>query len=96
MKILLFILSLFCLSHAEAASLHALLVVDTIAGETEFMGSVDNMQREVKKIAALTGLTLNGLVFEGWQVQIGNITSEISKLEIEPDDMVLLYFSAHK
>lgn len=93
--ILCFILSFYCISKVEAASFHAILVTDTIAGEVELMGSVDNMQREVKKIAAITGLTLNGLVFEGWQVQIDNVLSEISKLEIQPDDVVLIYFSMH-
>lgn len=93
--ILCFVLTFCCISKVEAASFHAILVTDTVGGEFELMGSVDNMQREVKKIAAITGLTLNGLVFEGWQVQIDNVLSEISKLVIEPDDVVLIYFSMH-
>lgn len=88
-------LSFYCISKVEAASFHAILVTDTVSGEFELMGSVDNMQREVKKIAAVTGLTFNGLVFEGWQVQIDNVLSEVSKLAIEPDDVVLVYFSMH-
>lgn len=87
--------SFYCFCEIEAASFHVILVTDTVGGEFELMGSVDNMQREVKKIAALTGLALNGLVFEGWQVQIDNVLSEVSKLEIEPDDVVLVYFSMH-
>ncbi|MFN0064712.1 MAG: caspase family protein [Chlamydiales bacterium] len=92
---LYFILFLHCTKKVEAASLHALLVSDTVGGEFEFTSSVDYMQREVKKISAITGLTLKGLVFEGWQVQIDNILSEISKLTIEPDDVVLVYFTMH-
>lgn len=90
-----FILTLHSISKVEAASLHAILVADAMGGEFEQMASADFMEREVKKIAAVTGLTLNGLVFEGWQVQIDNVLSEISKLAIEPDDAVLIYFCMH-
>lgn len=93
--ILYFVLTLQSISKLEAASLHAILVTDAVGGEVEQMAAADFMEREVKKIAALTGLTLNGLVFEGWQVQIDNVLSEISKLTIEPDDSVLIYFCMH-
>lgn len=80
---------------AHAATLHAILVGDTIGAEYEFGGNLDAMKREVKKIAALTGLELNACVYEGMQVRKDSIISTIAKLNIQPDDAIILCFNMH-
>jgi hypothetical protein len=93
--VLFCVVTLCSYNRIEAANLHAILVADTVGGEFEFATSIDSMQREIKKIASLTGLSLNGLIFEGMNVRIENVLSEISHLPVEPDDVVIIYFTMH-
>ncbi len=49
-----FILCFYSFTKLEASCLHAILVTDNVSGEFELMACVDDMQREVKKIASIT------------------------------------------
>lgn len=92
--IILFV-NILSITHAHAAILHAILVADSNGAEFEMLSNIDYMKREIKRIAVLTDLELNALAFEGRQVRKENILHHISALDIQPDDIVILYFNLH-
>ncbi|MBA2368695.1 MAG: caspase family protein [Candidatus Protochlamydia sp.] len=93
----LFILcSLFTVS-IEAASFHAILVGDSLNDHdpTGFEGGVDLWKREIKRIAAFTGLELKGFIFEEHHCRINEVISHIKEMEVESDDVIFIYFAIH-
>lgn len=89
--------NLFFTPTLEAASLHVILVGDSLNDQdpTGFEGGVDLWRREAKKIAAYTGLELEGVIFEGHHCRIEHVMRYIEELKIESDDIVILYFAMH-
>ncbi len=81
----------------EGASLHVILVGDSLNDQdpTGFEGGIDLWRREAKKIAAYTGLELEGVIFEGHHCRVEHVMSYIEELKVEPDDIVILYFAMH-
>lgn len=80
-----------------AASLHVILVGDSLNDQdpTGFEGGVDLWRREAKKIAAYTGLELEGVIFEGHHCRVEQVMRYIEELRVESDDIVILYFAMH-
>ncbi|MCE2982378.1 MAG: caspase family protein [Parachlamydia sp.] len=98
-KLLIFITILFSFNYnpIQAASLHAVLVGDSLndSDPTGFDGGVDLWQREVKKIAALSGMDLKGVIFEDENCRIENVLAYVENMKVEDDDMILIYFAVH-
>lgn len=83
---------------AEAATLHAIVVGDTMEGgmvdlSTEF--NLDMIQREMKRIAIYTEMELDMAVFEGYYVTQKNILDYFEQLNVAPDDVIVLTCIAH-
>lgn len=93
---LIIICSLFTVS-IEAASFHAILVGDSLNDHdpSGFEGGVDLWKREIKKIAALTGLELKGFIFEEHHCRVSEVISHIAEMEVETDDVIFIYFAMH-
>jgi hypothetical protein len=84
-------------SYIEAATLHAILIGDTFNQEdsTGFEGGIDLWKRETQRIAALTNLELNGVIFEAHHCRIELIMNYLDDLEVGSQDVILIYFALH-
>jgi Caspase domain len=102
-KISCFFLLFLCLytfaltSKVEAADMHVLLVGDTTDNTLGYAFQLDLnlMHDEVKKISQATGMKLNLSLYSGKQVTTENILDHVDKLDVNPDDVVIIYFSVH-
>jgi hypothetical protein len=102
-KISTYILCLFCLwiailpAQAESATLHALVIGDTMEGSVDVSTecNVDLMQREIIRIALFSGMELDLAIFEGYHVTERNIVNHIKDLNVDPDDLVMFFCFCH-
>jgi hypothetical protein len=80
-----------------ASTLHAFLVVDTSdwALHESFVSDLQQMTHQVQTIVDATGMELNFIKLEDQDVTRENVLQSIANTSVEPDDMVLLYFSSH-
>jgi hypothetical protein len=82
----------------EGATLHAILVADTLEGDLSLMSecSLDMMNRQVKRIASYCDLSLDVACFEGFHALFPeNIKEYMENTDIKPDDIVFLCFFMH-
>ncbi|WP_195155529.1 caspase family protein [Candidatus Protochlamydia phocaeensis] len=81
----------------QAANLHVVLVGDSLnaSDRNGFEASMDLWRREVKRIAAYTGLELHGVIFESFRCRLDEVVQHIEALSIQADDVVILYFAIH-
>lgn len=81
----------------NAASLHAIIVADTldknIGRSVAF--DLENIQAEVRNIAFYTELELKETIFKDDQVLPSQLLQAIDQLEINEDDVIFFYFSGH-
>jgi hypothetical protein len=80
----------------QAAQIHAILVADTISvGGEKMETNIDMMQREMKRIAALTELPVHVAIFEHYETRFSNLVSYIDNLNIDTDDIIIFYINIH-
>lgn len=94
----LFICCSLTVQNTEAATLHAILIGDTMEGgciDASTGSSLDLMQREAKRIAIYTDLDLEMAVFEGYHVSEENILNYIDALEVGRDDLMIFCCYTH-
>jgi hypothetical protein len=91
------LINFFSVVSLNAADLHAILVGDSLndSDRNGFEASIDLWHREVKRIAAYTGLQLQGVIFESFNCRLEDVLNYIQDLQIESDDVVILYFATH-
>lgn len=80
------------------ATLHAILVVDTNASGNvgdALQRDLDSMSHLVDSIERYTAMRVNKLVFSGNKATKAMAEQAIEKLSVEPDDVILFYFSGH-
>ncbi len=96
-KLLLIYSLLFSTFSISAAEIHAIFVGDTSndVGLYNAQKSLDQMQREVKRIAAFNDLPLNITVFEGFDTRIQTITNTLDQIKINPDDIIIFFIVTH-
>ena len=82
---------------ASGATLHAILVVDTNAGDLTkaLRADLNNMNTLIDTITTHTGLGLNKLVYSGGNATTANVQHAISTLAAGPDDVIIFYHSGH-
>ena len=81
----------------EAATLHTLIVCDITAEDISdsVESDFENMQAEVCKIANYTQMDLNLTCLLGVEATPRNVMDAMTGLVIDPDDVVIFYFSGH-
>lgn len=81
----------------QAATLHALLLGDTLDGPlgTAFENAVGMMHKEVEMIAFATGHSLQTYAFVDEEARRDNIVHAIETMDIAQDDMVIVYLAIH-
>ncbi|MCB1119638.1 MAG: caspase family protein [Chlamydiia bacterium] len=97
MKRFIFI-ALMCFPLAVwGATIHAIIGADTNASDIGESVFVDEMQisDELHNIASHTGLTLKLTILDGDRCSPYTLFSELKKLDIKSDDVVLFYWSGH-
>lgn len=90
-------LFLFLFTSLQGATIHAILVGDTndrTLGVAMQM-DLDMMHKELSEASRITGLKYNVIMTTGRSVNADNILNQIDQLKIEPDDVVVAYFSCH-
>jgi len=88
---------ILCISnYSYAANLHAILICDTHAVDLEEGIKQDcrHVQKELNKIAKLTGLTLSMQLIKGKDVN-ALFLDRVKTLKTGPDDVVVFYYSGH-
>ena len=82
---------------AKAATLHALVVIDTNDRRIGTMVARDMnlMAGEIRKIAAASGLALNSRTYKGSDFTIAKVRGAVQALSPGRDDVVLFYYSGH-
>jgi hypothetical protein len=85
-----------CCAHSEAATLHAILIGDTLGDNIQesVIKDLDNMQKEVGLISRYTHLSVKEMVITGENIT-KNLLKELDQAQIETDDVVLFYYSGH-
>lgn len=81
----------------EAASLHAIIVADTLDDTIGEYTKVDvnNMRAAMDKIARQTKLKLKMEIISGKNVTPTIVLNKLNKLSIKPDDVVVFFYSGH-
>lgn len=96
---------LFCITffnipcRLEAATVHAILVADFDNWDGEFRQGakvdIKNFRLESRRIAEATGLDLKIYPFTGKKYNAQSLVNCIESLDVSPDDLILLFYSAH-
>lgn len=94
-RVLLFLILL--IQPCYCATIHAILLGDT---DSDYLGDpisidLDRMQKCAGRIARYCDLSLNVEVFKGKRLLAEDVVSTISKLQVEREDIILLFFSGH-
>jgi hypothetical protein len=94
---LVLFLSLLAPCILSAATLHAILVGDSLDVDLRLgiLADLREMTQEVKTIAEQTGMKLHSITINEEQVTVENLLNELNTLSVNPDDAILLYFSGH-
>ena len=81
-------------SHCEAATLHTIIIADTLEGEVSYGTecSIDLMERQYKRVASYIDYQFQYAAFEGYETNRNNVLEYIQGLEIEEEDIVALFF----
>lgn len=84
------------LSTIDAKELHVLLAADTLS-DVKKASKKDllNMQEELLEIAEATGLTVHVKELFHHKLTFSGISKWIKESDIQPDDIVLLYYTGH-
>ena len=96
-SLLLYLILLVCPTYSEAADLYAIFVGDTVSDDIKLSVQADikMMKGEANKIAMYTGLKVKEVVLEGRQATTGNLLNKVKSIALNPDDVVIFYFSGH-
>lgn len=95
--ILLFITLSFLANPISAAEIHAVIVGNTGSDVGLYAAekSIDQIQREVKRIAAFNDFSLNIAVFEGFNTRIDLLMNYLENLKVSKDDVVIFFIVTH-
>jgi hypothetical protein len=93
----LFILLLALFGRIDAAELHAILFIDSLAENIEVAMERNYSEWEVylEKISKYTGLDIKRHIFIGHDLKFKRIDSFFRTLSFARDDVVVFYFSGH-
>lgn len=92
----LFILCSLFFHSIDASTLHTILIGDTM---DENIGStveldISKMRREMQEVAYYTEMKLNEMLITGPELN-HTIIDRVDALQVEPDDVVFIYYSGH-
>lgn len=92
-----FLLILTCFNPIYAASLHLILVGDTLAHDIEesVLKDVQNADKQALEICYQTGLTLKRYSFKKERATAENVQKYLQGLSVNVEDVVIFYFSGH-
>lgn len=93
----LFALILFLPTLCNGATLHAILAIDTLAGESEdpMLCNQLNWNRFLKVVAKETGMNLNQINIFGENLTWREFVQAVASLQVESDDTLLFYTASH-
>lgn len=93
----LFLLTLTCFNPIHAASLHLILVGDTLARDIKesVMKDAQNADKQALEICYQTGLKLKRYSFKEERANAKNVQKYLQGLSVDADDVVIFYFSGH-
>jgi hypothetical protein len=91
------ILSLFSTFSLSAASIKAIIVGDSVDTHIGAAAKLDviHLQEFLTSVSDYTDLPLQATVLIGKSAVADNVMNYIDMLQVDPDDIVLVYFSAH-
>ena len=78
-----------------SATLHTILVIDTIDKGIGSEYDLKNWKKQLRMIKKYSGMTLNTVILKDKSWSQAHVMSEIRKLKPEKDDAVLFYYSGH-
>jgi len=83
--------------HVESAELHAILLIDSEAENIETAMVKNHLlwQKQLLKISGHTDMLVHEHAFIGKDLMSSKVFSSLRELQIDPDDVVLLYFCGH-
>jgi hypothetical protein len=92
-----FCFSLFLSTSISAANLHAVLVGDTVDASLgyAFEKNLLIMKNEMMRVAEKTDLNLNLVILKNESANRDNVIDQLVNLNVEDDDVVVLYFANH-
>ena len=81
----------------SAATLHAILVGDTVAIgiQDSIKNDIHHMSQEMKTIESYTDLTLSLITLTGAQATTEELRAQVDRMTLQNDDCVLFYFAGH-
>lgn len=83
-------------SITEGANLHILLVGDTKSDlYQQSNADLNSMKKQSNDLAHTIDLPLSLQILQGDQVSRNEILNKIDSLKVEPDDLILFYFTGH-
>lgn len=90
-----FVATFMLLARIEGTEIHAVIAGANLGEGGGFECSIDLMHRAVRNIAAATGLPLNVTKIENFQMTFKNVSEHLNQLNVQPDDIVILYLVIH-
>lgn len=92
----LFILCTLIFNAADATTLHTILIGDTLDQNIGHTAELDihKMRREMQDVAYYTEMELSETLIVGSDVN-NTIIDRVDSLQVEPDDVVFIYYSGH-
>lgn len=91
------VLWLGSVSAAGAASMHAVLAIESLDPTVGRSAEVDRMlmQRELRGAATAAGLDYIETVIDGYALNAENVLAAIARMQVGSDDVVVFYYSGH-
>lgn len=82
---------------AEGATLHAVMVYDTLSTDIGCTVKVDQKKMDafIDFVQSTTQMDVNKLSFSGYSYSSNLVMDNLKKLDVRPDDVVIFYYSGH-
>lgn len=97
MKLIYFLLFFSWTIHAEASIIHAIIVGDTnnYSIRESVIKDIANIHTLLIEVAQSTDMQLDTVLIEGDKTLRREVLNNISQMFVEPDDVIVAYFSQH-